>query len=289
MKYQFIQENQPDHDVELMARLLKISRSGYYAWMERPICNRSRENSKLIKEIRSIQKGTRYTYGSPRVTKELKRRGFRVGHNRIARLIRENGLGRRLKKPFRSTTDSNHDSSISENLLNRDFGVAGPNMIWVSDLTFISTAEGWLYLCVIIDLYSRKVVGWSMDSRMKADLVIQTFLMAFMRRKPGKGLIFHSDRGSQYCSKKFRRHLEARGVIQSMSRKGDPWDNAVAESFFKTLKSELTGERAFKTRIEARTMIFKYIEVFYNQIRLHSSLGYDNPASFEKKGYKKVS
>lgn len=289
MKYQFIQENRSAHSVEMMARVLKIARSGYYTWCKKPDSKRKIENSELIKKIESIQKKHRYTYGSPRVTKALRKKGYIVGKNRIARLMKGNNLGRRIKKRFKSTTNSDHKKSIAKNLLNRDFYTSKPNLVWVSDLTYISTAEGWLYLCVIIDLYSRKIVGWSMDSRMKADLVIQAYLMAYIKRKPPKGLIFHSDRGSQYCSKRFRKKLEKGGVLQSMSRKGDPWDNAVSESFFKTLKSELTGEKAYKTRSQAKTTIFEYIEIFYNKIRLHSSIGYECPEYFEESYYLEAS
>lgn len=289
MKYQFIEKHQSEHHVGLMAGVLNVSRSGYYAWLKRPKSKRETEESQIVDSIITIQEKARYTYGSPRVTKALNKKGFRVGENRIARLLKNHKLGRRIKKPYKSTTDSNHTAKLCKNLLNRDFYASGPNMVWVSDLTYIPTAEGWLYMCVIIDLYSRKVVGWSMSTRMKADVVIQAFLMACMGRKPGKGLIFHSDRGSQYCSKRFRRYLEEKAMKQSMSRKGDPWDNAVAESFFKTLKSELTGERAFKSRAEARTQLFGYIEGFYNTIRLHSSIGYENPNSFEEKGIKAAS
>lgn len=289
MKYQFIEKHQFEHHVELMARVLNVSRSGYYAWVNRPESKQASEEAHIVDLIITIQEKARYTYGSPRVTRALNNKGFKAGENRIARILKKHKLGRRLKKPYKSTTDSNHTSMTCENLLNRDFYTTGPNVVWVSDLTHIPTAEGWLYVCVIIDLYSRKVVGWSMSTRMKADVVIQAFLMACIGRKSGKDLIFHSDRGSQYCSKRFRRHLEDKRMKQSMSRKGDPWDNAVAESFFKTLKSELTGERAFKSRAEARTQLFEYIEGFYNNIRLHSSIGYENPTSFEEKGVKAAS
>ena len=199
----------------------------------------------------------------------------------MARLMRLNGLGARRRKQYRSTTDSGHNLPVAENLLNRGFAVAGANTVWVSDITYIPTAEGWLYLCSILDLHSRRVVGWSMSSRMTSDLVVKALLMAMMLRRPPQGLIFHSDRGSQYCSHVFPRWARCYGIRQSMSCKGDCRDNVPGESFFETLKAELYGHRAFWSRQEARTAIFEYIEVFYNRVRLHCSLGYRSPAEYE--------
>ncbi len=265
-----------------MARLFSVSRSGYYAWRVRARSERERSEEELLDLISEIQKGVRYRYGSPRVTVELrKHHGKRVGHNRVARLMRENGLGRRARKRYRSTTDSNHGLEVAEDLLKREFSVSSRNVAWLSDISYIATAEGWLYLCVVIDLYSRKVVGWSMSTRLKTDLVLQALMMALMRRKPPEGMIFHSDRGSQYCSHAFRGRLARYRLRQSMSRKGDCWDNAPAESFFKTLKTELCGDRAFQSRRTARVAIFEYIEVFYNRFRLHSTLGYMTPSEYE--------
>ena len=288
MKYRFIKKHQGAHSVERMARMLGISRSGYYAWRIRPRSESVRTDERLVETIRTIQRGSDYTYGSPRVTAALRQRGYRVGHNRVARLLRLNGLGVRYKRRFRSTTDSNHSLPVAENLLERCFDVPETNQAWVSDISYIATAEGWLYLCVVIDLYSRKVIGWSMSRRMKTELVLQALMMALMRRKPPEGVIFHSDRGSQYCSQVFRERTKIYGMRQSMSRKGDPWDNAPAESFFKTLKSELCGHRAFRSREEARAAIFQYIEVFYNRVRLHSYLGYLAPEGYEQISAEKV-
>lgn len=282
MKFQFIERHQHAHSVEMMARIFDVSRSGYYAWRRRPASERSRMDEQLVSAIELIQNEAKYRYGSPRVTEELNRQGYRVGKNRIARLLRTYKLGRRAKRRYRSTTDSNHGFPVAENLVQREFDVAEPNLIWASDLTYISTAEGWLYLCVILDLFSRKVVGWAMGSRMSADLMIQALLMACMSRRPPKGVIFHSDRGSQYCSNRFRKNLESYGMRQSMSRKGDPWDNAPVESFFKTVKSELYGDRAFASRAAARAAIFEYLELFYNRKRLHSTLGYQTPEEYEQ-------
>ena len=288
MKFDFIEEHQGAHSVEMMAEFLGVSRGGYYAWLKRPRSERSRIDERVVREIRSIQGETDYTYGSPRMTEELCSRGFRVGHNRVARLMRTYGLGVRRKKRYRPTTDSAHSLPVAENLLKRCFEVPGPNQAWVSDLTYVATDEGWLFLCVIIDLFSRKVIGWSMSSSLKTELVLQALTMALMRRRPPQGLIFHSDRGSQYCSHAFGRLTKGRGIRQSMSRKADPWDNAPAESFFKTLKGELCGHRAFRTREQAHGAIFKYIEVFYNRIRLHSYLGYLPPAEFERISARRV-
>jgi len=282
MKFRFMKEHQEFHAVEMMARLFEVSRSGYYAWKHRMKSKREREDVILLNEMKKIQEEVKYRYGSPRVTAELKRRGFRGGKNRIARLMRENRLGRRAKKRFRSTTKSNHGKPVAENLLNREFSVDQPNKVWVSDISYIATAEGWLYLCVFIDLFSRKVVGWSMSTRLQSEFVLQALMMGIVSRKPPEGLIVHSDRGSQYCSNLVRRRLERYGHIQSMSRKGDCWDNAPAESFFKTLKEELCGHRSYQSRREARTAIFEYIEVFYNRVRLHSTLGYSTPDEYER-------
>ncbi len=284
MKFRYMEEQRGSHSVEMMAGVLEVSRGGYYAWRSRGRSDRSRYDERLLDQIALIQGESKYRYGSPRVTVALARRGYGVGHNRVARLMRENALGVRRRRRFRSTTDSNHSLSVAENLLNREFDVAEANRVWVSDLSYIATAEGWLYLCIIIDLYSRKVVGWSMSTRMKSDLVMHAFMMACMRRKPPSGVIFHSDRGSQYCSDAFGGQIKRYRFRQSMSRKGDPWDNAVAESFLKTLKSELCGHSAFKRRKEARTAIFEYIEVFYNRMRLHSTLGYLSPVEYERIG-----
>jgi len=281
MKFQFIERLHESHSVEMMAELFEVSRSGYYAWRSRPASERSRVEERLIEEIKKIQGEAKYSYGSPRVTEELKRRGYGVGHNRIARLLRDYELGRRVKKRYRSTTDSGHGFVVAENLVNRGFDVATPNEVWASDLSYVATAEGWLYLCVIIDLFSRKVVGWAMGTQMKTGLMIQALMMAFMQRKPPAGVIFHSDRGSQYCSEAFRGYIAGYQMRQSMSRVGNPWDNAPVESFFKTLKSDLCSDRAFTSRAEARRTIFEYVEMFYNRKRLHSSLGYRSPYEYE--------
>lgn len=282
MKFRFIEQQRDAHSVAKVAKILGVSRGGYYAWRSRVRSERTRLQEELVQRIAGIQQEVKYRYGSPRVTRELRRRGVRVGHNRVARLMRQEGLEARRRKRFRSTTNSKHSLPIAENLVNRAFQVAEANRVWVSDISYIPTAEGWLYLCTVLDLHSRKVVGWSMGARMTSELVVQALIMAVLVRRPPKGLIFHSDRGSQYCSHVFRRWTQRYRMRQSMSRKGDCWDNAPAESFFKTLKGELYGHRAFRSRQAARTAIFEYIEVFYNRVRLHSSLGYMSPGDYEQ-------
>ncbi len=282
MKYQFIANHRDSHSVEKMARTLGVTRSGYYRWFQKPCSKRKQRDDVLVEVISSIQKDSKGRYGSPRVTEALKRRGYRVGHNHVARLMRENGLQVRRRRRFRSTTNSKHSHPVAENLLNRQFDIKEPNRVWVSDITFVATAEGWMYLCIIMDLASRKVVGWSLGHRMKASLVMDALMMAITHRRPPGGILFHSDRGSQYCSLMVRRRLKRYHFIQSMSRKGNCWDNAPAESFFKTLKNELWGHKAFATRRIARMAIFEYIEMFYNRQRLHSSIGYHTPEEYEQ-------
>ena len=212
---------------------------------------------------------------------ELVDHGYRCGKNRVARVMRDNGIRARHKRKFRATTDSKHSNPVAENLLARQFTVEAPGQAWVSDITYVWTREGWLYLAVVIDLFNRMVVGWSMGNRITQEMTISALKMALWKRKPGRGLLHHSDRGSQYTSKAYRKLLDAHGMICSMSRAGDCWDNAVAESFFGTLKAELVYHENYATRDQARRDIFEWIEVFYNRQRLHSSLGYLAPAAFE--------
>lgn len=283
MKYRFIDQQKLYHRVEKMARVLKVSRSGYYAWVKREKSLRERKNEELVEQIHNIQKTVaKYRYGSPRITAELHRRGFRVGHNRVARLMRENELSARRKKKFRITTLSSHKHAPAENILNREFLPAKANAVWASDLTYVATGEGWLYLCVIIDLYSRRVIGWAMSKSLGTDVLLRAFWMACMRRGNPEGVIFHSDRGVQYASKSFRRVLGEKKLLQSMSRRGNCWDNACAESFFKTLKNELIGNTVYIDRKTAQKEIFEYIEMFYNRIRLHSTLGQCSPLEYEQ-------
>ena len=236
----------------------------------------------MLREIKKIFQESRGTYGSPRITRELRDSGVVVNKKTVAEIMKENGIRAKQKRKFKATTDSNHNLPVSKNRLKRNFKTKKPNQVWVSDITYVRTGEGWLYLSAFIDLFSRKVVGWSMSERMTANLAVDAFRMALFRQKRQAPKIVHSDQGSQYASEAFRKELKAHGTKQSMSRKGDCFDNAVAESFFGTLKSELVYHERFRTREEARTSIFDYIETFYNRRRLHSYLNYLSPEEFEK-------
>lgn len=260
---------------------MKVSRSGYYEWLERPEPERLKKDKALIAVIKPIFKEGRSTYGTRRIKKKLSQQNSVVSRRRIGRLMECAGLVCKTKRPFKATTNSKHDKLISSNLLERQFNVTKQNRYWVGDITYIPTQEGWLYLAVVIDLYSRQVVGWSMSDRMKAQLVNDALLMAVWKRKPAKGLIWHTDRGSQYASDSHRKIIKEHHILQSMSRKGDCWDNAVSESFFHTLKTECTHHLNFTTRAEAKHAIFEYIEVFYNRIRIHSANDYLSPVDYE--------
>jgi transposase InsO family protein len=265
-----------------MCLVIKVSRSSYYEWLNYPECSRVKQDQELILLIKVIFKEGRGNYGSRSIKKQLERQDKFISRRRIIRLMIEANLICKTRYKFKATTDSNHKLPVAGNLLNRQFKVAKPNCCYVGDITYIATNEGWLYLATVIDLYSRKVVGWSMAANMKAELVNNALLMAIWKRKPGKGLIWHTDRGSQYASGSHLRIIKQHGIIQSMSRKGNCWDNAVAESFFHTLKNELIHQYKFKTREEAKHAIFEYIEVFYNRIRIHSTNNYLSPVEYEQ-------
>lgn len=262
---------------------MRVSRSGYYSWLDRPESKRDKENRELTSMIREIFAENRNVYGTRRIAVKLAGKGVFISRKRISRLMLLAGLSCKTKRKFKLTTDSKHNKFISPNLLEREFRVVAPDRYWVGDITYIPTKAGWLYLATVIDLYSRQVVGWSMANHMKASLVNDALTMALWKRKPKKGLIWHSDRGSQYASDSHRAILKDHGIIQSMSRKGDCWDNAVAESFFHTLKTELTNHYEFNNQTEAKNVIFEYIEVFYNRIRIHSANDYLAPVEFELK------
>lgn len=263
---------------------MKVSRSGYYDWLDRPESSRSLENKELTKVIREIFTKSRNIYGTRRIADQLAKRDIFISRNRIVKLMALAGLSCKTKRKFKVTTDSKHNKLISPNLLNREFRVIRPDTYWVGDITYISTKNGWLYLATVIDLYSRQIIGWSMSNNMKAKLVNDALTMAIWKRKPKRGgLIWHTDQGSQYASESHRSILKDHDIIQSMSRKGDCWDNAVAESFFKTLKTELTNHYQFNNQQEAKNVIFEYIEVFYNRIRTHSANNYLSPVEFERK------
>lgn len=271
-----------------MCHFLKISRSSYYEWLNPSTGNREKEDEELTVTIKQIFHENRDLYGSRRIRHKLLQMGKHTSRKRISRLMRTARLYCKTKRKFKVTTNSKHNNPISPNLLKRQFNVSKPDQYWVGDITYIPTNKGWLYLATVIDLYSRKVVGWSMSNRMPAKLVNDALLMAIWKRKPDKGLIWHTDRGSQYASQSHRDILKEHHIIQSMSRKGDCWDNAVAESFFHTLKTELTHHHKFKNKEEAKYVIFEYIEVFYNRIRIHSANDYLSPVDFEKTSFEKI-
>jgi len=269
------------YGVAKTARVLGVSRSGYYAWNGRKASRHDNEDRALAKEIRRIFKEHKGRYGSPRVWEELKGLGWTVSRKRVERLMREQGLKARGQRKWVKTTDSRHSLAVAENLLNREFYADGPGEKWVSDITYLRAGGGWLYLTVIIDLWDRKVIGWAMSESLAAECVSQAFVMAYHNRPPREGLLFHSDRGVQYCSEAFRRTVVkyCPTVRQSMSRKGNCWDNACAESFFKTLKEEMGIMGRRYTRKQVQTAVFEYIEIYYNRCRRHSAIGYATPVA----------
>jgi putative transposase len=264
-----------------MSRVLGVSRSGYYAWLVRPESARSEENRQLLPLIRQAHLKSRRNYGSPRVTDELRDQGYTYNEKRIARLMRLHGIRPKTVKKFRATTDSKHNLPVAPNLLGRNFVVSGPNRVWLADITYIPTAEGWLYLAGVLDLYTRRIVGCAMSPRINGELTLSALGQALARYRPGPGLIHHSDQGKQYAAGDYQKLLRKHRAITSMSRKGDCWDNAPMESFWGTLKQELVHHENFVTRDEAKAKIFEYIEVFYNGQRRHSSLGSVSPAAYE--------
>lgn len=271
-----------DYQTEELVEALDVSRSGYYAWKNRGPSAWEQSNAVLMEEIEVIYDKSRKTYGSPRVTKELQQRGYPCGENRVARLMRQEGLQGMQKKRYRpKTTDSNHDSPISPNLLRDVDEVTAANEVWVADITYIPTREGWLYLAAIMDRCTRRIVGWALSDHMRTDLVSEALVRALEQQRPEEGLIHHSDRGSQYASAEYRNLLRTHRITGSMSRSGNCYDNAAMESFFGTLKTELLRGRSFSSKKEARVKIFDYIEIFYNRQRLHSSIGYKSPVCFE--------
>lgn len=281
MKYQFIQSQQEYFSLERMCRLLQISRSGYYSYSKGDACKRKVENNMLSAQIRIIYDETKKSYGSPRIHAELSAKGYSCGKNRVARLMKQNGLKAKASRRVKYNPFVHYDYPAGKNCLERRFNVDQVNHVWVSDITYIPTNEGWLYLAIILDLCSRRVVGYAMSEAQRKDLVITALDQAVCLRKPPKGLTFHSDRGIQYICDQFQERLIQYGMIRSVSRRGNCYDNAVAESFFHTLKTELMQGITYQTRNEARKSLFEYIVVFYNNKRRHSHLNYLTPAEFE--------
>ena len=283
MKYQFISAHQNQFRVCHMCRALQVSRSGYYQWLTKKPGKRVQENEILLKEIRRIYQANRKVYGSPRIARVLNENGFLCSRVRVARIMAKHGIRAKTKRKFKVTTDSTHNYAISPNLLNQDFRATAPNQKWASDITYIRTSTGWLYLTVILDLFNRQVIGWSMSHRLTADTTtIPALVDAWQRRRPAGSLILHSDRGVQYACKAFRKQLHSYGIKQSMCGKGNCYDNAVCESFFHTLKTELVYFEKYETREQAKQSIFEYVEVFYNRQRMHSALSYKTPLQFEE-------
>ncbi|HEU5207762.1 MAG TPA: IS3 family transposase [Longimicrobiales bacterium] len=284
MKYACIAAHRHEFAVALMCRVLQVSRSGYYAWTGRPLSARQRRDEELQQVVQTVHAESRQSYGSPRVHRELRDRGLRVGRKRVARLMRSRGLRGKHHRKFRPAFSSGSSVQTAD-LLQRCFqpdSISDIDRVWAADITFLPTRQGWLYLAVLLDLASRAVVGWSMSATMTAELTLSALEMAIQRRQPGPGLLHHSDRGVQYGASEYRAALERHGIRRSMSRPRNCWDNAVAESFFATLKRELVSGADWRTRAEAKGAVFTYIETWYNRRRLHSSLGYLAPASYER-------
>ncbi len=280
-RFQFIANHQHQFPVRRMCRLLQVSRSGYYAWRQRRPSARKMANDKLSKQMKRLYADSRGTYGSPRIHAALVAAGVSCGVHRVARLMRQHGLRARGKRRYRRTTDASHAYPVAPNLLNRQFTASAPNQKWVGDITYIPTGEGWLYFATILDLYSRRIVGWAMDSSMSQHLTLSALRMALQQRQPQAGLLHHTDRGRQYAAGAYQSLLHHCQIRQSMSRSGNCYDNAPMESFFATLKAELANYGQYVTRRQARTEIFEYIELFYNRQRRHSALGYLSPLQFE--------
>jgi len=283
MKFQFIEEYRDEFPVTRMCHVLAVSASGYYAWRRRPMSQRERDNQELLDQIKEAHAASRKTYGSPRVHADLAKQGIQCNKKRVERLMRVNDIrGKQRGRRRVKTTDSAHNLPVAPNVLDRQFEADAPNQKWVTDITYIPTDEGWLYLAAVLDLFSRRVIGWSMASTLCTSLVKSALRMAITDRHPQAGLLHHSDRGSQYASAEYQSLLDAHQMVVSMSRTGNCYDNAPMESFFGTLKCELVHERHYHTRAEARQDIFEYIEVFYNRRRRHSSLGYRSPVQYEQ-------
>jgi putative transposase len=281
MRDRAIQEHDRRVPIRLMCRALAVSPAGYDAWRDRPESRRSMHNRTVLSAIRVIHRESRETYGSPSSWDALIKQGHGVGKHRIARLMRAEGIRAKTVKPWRATTQSSHRMPVAANVLDRQFSIPRPNRVWAGDLTSVWTTEGWLSLAIVLDLYSRAVIGWALEARLTGDLARQALTMAIRHRAPTSGLLHHSDRGSQYAATAYQQLLTTHGMTGSMSRRGNCWDNACVERFFGALKRELTSQRQYRTREEATQDIVEYSEVFDNRLRRHSTLGYDSPAEFE--------
>jgi putative transposase len=280
--FAWVEERKGEWPVAVLCRVLGVSRAGFYAWRKRPRSVAEQRRDELTEQVEQIHREVKGRYGSPRMHAELVARGRTCSLNFVADLMRAAGISAKTPRKVVRTTDSNHSLPVADNRLDRQFEVAEPNAVWVADITYIPTREGWVYLAAVEDLFSRRVVGWSMDATMTSRLVVDALAMAVSSRRPGEGVLAHSDRGSQYASEHYQRVLAGEGISCSMSRKGDCWDNAPMESFFASLKKELVHREDYPTREQAKASIFESIEVFYNRVRRHSSLGFMSPAEFER-------
>ncbi|MCP4672909.1 MAG: IS3 family transposase [Desulfobacula sp.] len=284
----FIEKHRTLYKVQEMCSTLGVSPSGYYKWRQKPMSNRSKQNQILLSMIRTLFEKSRHTYGPYRMMKALQKQGVFCGVNRIRNLMQSNGIKPKRRTKHKKTTRSNHNRGYSPNIVKQVFTAQRPNQLWTSDVCYIKTLQGWIYLCVVLDVFSRRIVGWSMNKRQTDRLIVNAFTCAWWSRKPDKGLTFHSDRGSQYCSQRFRQILQMYNCTQSMSDTGNCFDNAITETFFKTLRAELTYHCNFSTRQEAKTELFKYIEIFYNKNRLHSAVDYCAPEEWEVNYWSKI-
>ena len=281
MKYATIQLMADRHAIEQMCDWLSVSRSGYYDWLVRAPSERALSTAKLDAEIQRIAEAEGYRPGAPKITERLRRAGHQVGRNRVAKRMRALSIRSRVARKFKATTNSNHRLPVAANLLEQNFQAQAPNQKWVSDITYIDTAEGWLYLAVVMDLYARKIIGYALSERMHTKLTVDALTMAIFRSKRPRDVIVHSDRGSQYCAAEYQRLLKAHGLVASMSKRGDCYDNAAMESWNRSLKTEAIHGERFGTRQQAREAVFEYIEIYYNRQRLHQALGYQTPCEFE--------
>lgn len=288
MRYVFIGEHRQQWRVGLMCRVLEVSASGFYDWLERPLSKRAKEDERLSEQIVMFHCGSGCTYGSPRIHKDLQAAGYQVGEKRVARLMKAKGIQGKAKRKYKTTTTSKHHRPRADNLVKQNFSVSEPNKLWLSDITYIATLEGWLYLAVILDAFSRKVIGWSFSDRLTDTLVLTALAMAKQQRTVTADLILHSDQGSQYASLEFIQSLNDAHIIQSMSGKGNCYDNALAERYFATLKTEEVSDTSYQTRRQGITSIFRYIETFYNPKRRHSALNYLSPDDFETLYYQQL-
>jgi putative transposase len=280
--FEFIDAEKAKYPISLLCRILKVSRSGYYDWKDRPPSKKAREDATLTEKIREVHDRSRGTYGYPRVHAELRALGVRCSRKRVARLMRKNGLTGCMRGRKKRTTHRDPSATPAPDLLKRNFAAAAPDKVWTADITYVHTQEGFLYLALILDVYSRRVVGWSMATHLRTELVVDALEMALWRRRPDAGLIHHTDRGAQYTALSFGKRLEEAGIVPSMGRAGSALDNAISESFVASLKAELLYRHRFLTREAARTAVFDYIEGFYNRVRRHSSLGYLSPSEYEQ-------